>query len=244
MALSDANARAGFPGVGFALPIDGLKGLVGQLLATGRVRRPALGVALAPKQVGGKAHSDGSMKRGCVSCPNPVHTPCSTPPTCNTPPPHTHTHSSLPITRPLDLPPSRPGSPPLTPWPPLLPSPPSLPPQVLAALGVEGVLVLEVPAGSPAAAAGLRPTSRDVFGDLVLGDIIVGLDTRPVGGARDLVAALDERKPGDKVRAESPWLWLCMQMVLKSGFSPFPTIHAPCCGARAHAGRQGERRVV
>jgi hypothetical protein len=71
--------------------------------------------------------------------------------------------------------------------------------QVLAALGVEGCLVLEVPAGSPAAAAGLRPTSRDVFGDLVLGDIIVGLDTRPVGGARDLVAALDERKPGDKV---------------------------------------------
>lgn len=45
---------------------------------------------------------------------------------------------------------------------------------MLEQLGMEGVLVLEVPAGTPAAAAGLRPTYRDVFGDLVLGDIIVG----------------------------------------------------------------------
>jgi len=45
---------------------------------------------------------------------------------------------------------------------------------VLEQLGVEGVLVLEVPAGTPAAAAGLRPTYRDVFGDIVLGDIVVG----------------------------------------------------------------------
>jgi hypothetical protein len=46
--------------------------------------------------------------------------------------------------------------------------------QVLEQLGLEGVLVLEVPAGTPAAAAALRPTYRDVFGDIVLGDIIVG----------------------------------------------------------------------
>jgi hypothetical protein len=46
--------------------------------------------------------------------------------------------------------------------------------QVLDQLGMEGVLILEVPAGTPAAAAGLRPTYRDVFGDIVLGDIIVG----------------------------------------------------------------------
>jgi S1-C subfamily serine protease len=46
--------------------------------------------------------------------------------------------------------------------------------QVLDQLGMEGVLILEVPAGTPAAAAALRPTYRDVFGDIVLGDIIVG----------------------------------------------------------------------
>lgn len=71
--------------------------------------------------------------------------------------------------------------------------------QVLAQLGTEGVLVLEVPAGTPAAAAGLRATYRDVFGDIVLGDILVGLDTRPVRSTADLMAALDERRPGDKV---------------------------------------------
>jgi hypothetical protein len=46
--------------------------------------------------------------------------------------------------------------------------------QVLAQLGTEGVLVLEVPAGTPAAAAGLRPTYRDVFGDIVLGGWVGG----------------------------------------------------------------------
>jgi S1-C subfamily serine protease len=74
--------------------------------------------------------------------------------------------------------------------------------QVLSQLGVEGVLILEVPAGTPAAAAGLRPTYRDVFGDIVLGDIIVGIDTRPVRNMGDLMGALDERKVGDKVRCD------------------------------------------
>lgn len=49
---------------------------------------------------------------------------------------------------------------------------------MLAALGQEGVLVLEVPPGSAGAAAGLRHTHRDIFGDVILGDVIVGLDGR------------------------------------------------------------------
>ncbi|KAI8465970.1 MAG: PDZ domain-containing protein [Monoraphidium minutum] len=73
---------------------------------------------------------------------------------------------------------------------------------VLRGLGVEGVLVLEVPASSPAAAAGLRATYRDVFGDVVLGDVIVGIDTRPVRSASELVAALDDKRPGDRVRCD------------------------------------------
>lgn len=55
-------------------------------------------------------------------------------------------------------------------------------PQVLRALGQEGVLVLEVPPGSPGHAAGLRHTHRDIFGDVILGDVIVGLDGRCVLG--------------------------------------------------------------
>ena len=55
-----------------------------------------------------------------------------------------------------------------------------VPRQVLDQLGIEGVLVLEVPHGSPAAVAGLRPTHRDIFGDIVLGDVVVGMEGRPV----------------------------------------------------------------
>lgn len=39
------------------------------------------------------------------------------------------------------------------------------PPQVLQRLGQEGVLVLDTPEGSPAAAAGLQPTYRDQSGE-------------------------------------------------------------------------------
>ncbi|KAI8476084.1 MAG: trypsin-like cysteine/serine peptidase domain-containing protein [Monoraphidium minutum] len=123
IALPDSGARAGAPGAGYAVPIDAARRIVEQLLAHGRVKRPSMGVVLAPQQV-------------------------------------------------------------------------------LRGLGVEGVLVLEVPASSPAAAAGLRATYRDVFGDVVLGDVIVGIDTRPVRSASELVAALDDKRPGDRVRCD------------------------------------------
>lgn len=35
-----------------------------------------------------------------------------------------------------------------------------------------------------------------------IGDVIVGLDTRPIRGGGDLAAALDERRPGDRVRCD------------------------------------------
>jgi S1-C subfamily serine protease len=37
-------------GVGFAIPIDTVKGLVDQILQYGQVMRPALGIVLAPPQ--------------------------------------------------------------------------------------------------------------------------------------------------------------------------------------------------
>ena len=85
------------------------------------------------------------------------------------------------------------------------PSPLSLqisiaPPQTLRQIGETGVLILDVPPGTPAAAAGIRGTSRDDRGRLVLGDIITSLDGKEVKTQRDLFNALDERRPGDKVR--------------------------------------------
>ncbi|KAF5839614.1 hypothetical protein DUNSADRAFT_393 [Dunaliella salina] len=76
------------------------------------------------------------------------------------------------------------------------------PPQVLAALGQEGVLVLEVPPGSPGVAAGLRHTHRDIFGDVILGDVIVGLDGKSVRSSADLFSALDAHRAGDRVRLD------------------------------------------
>jgi S1-C subfamily serine protease len=42
--------RGSNSGVGFAIPIDTVKGLVNQILQYGRVMRPSLGVVIAPPQ--------------------------------------------------------------------------------------------------------------------------------------------------------------------------------------------------
>lgn len=73
------------------------------------------------------------------------------------------------------------------------------PPDILASHAMDGVLVLEVPAGYAAHAAGLRPTHRDIFGQLILGDVIVALDGRPVANAMELGQALDEKRVGQRV---------------------------------------------
>ncbi|MTJ05835.1 MAG: PDZ domain-containing protein [Sediminimonas qiaohouensis] len=70
----------------------------------------------------------------------------------------------------------------------------------LAAMqGLEGVLVLGVEPGSPAAAAGLRAARQDASGRLVFGDIIIGIGDRAVASSTDLRDALDAYAPGDSV---------------------------------------------
>ena len=83
-------------GVGFAIPSNVVRSSVAQIIATGKVVRPVLGISFAP---------DASSEQ----------------------------------------------------------------------LGVKGILVLSAREGSPAARAGIRGTSRDDFGRLVLGDIITGV---------------------------------------------------------------------
>lgn len=120
-AIADPSGRGGSVGVGFAIPIDTVRGLVEQILTYGKIVRPVLGISIAP-------------------------------------------------------------------------------PQTLRQIGETGVLILDVPPGTPAAAAGIRGTSRDERGQMVLGDIITSLDGKEVKSQRDLFGALDERRPGDKVR--------------------------------------------
>lgn len=75
------------------------------------------------------------------------------------------------------------------------------PDQVANQLNVRnGALVLQVPGDSLAAKAGLRPTSRGFAGNIVLGDIIVAVDDKPVKSKAELMKVLDEYSVGDKVK--------------------------------------------
>lgn len=68
-------------------------------------------------------------------------------------------------------------------------------------LGIDtGVLVLDVPAGSPADKAGMRGTSRSAFGGIELGDVIVAIDGEPIKNEADLFKVLDDKKVGTVVK--------------------------------------------
>src|SRR6266487_4434015 len=58
--------------------------------------------------------------------------------------------------------------------------------QIAQQLGVKGVLVVDVVAGSAAAKAGMRPTKREASGRVRLGDVIVAVDGVKVGSPNDL----------------------------------------------------------
>jgi S1-C subfamily serine protease len=73
------------------------------------------------------------------------------------------------------------------------------PDQLTERLGLDGVLVMRVDPGGPAARAGLRPTRRDLRGNIRLGDVIVGIDDEELESTEDFFAALEEREPGDEV---------------------------------------------
>lgn len=74
-----------------------------------------------------------------------------------------------------------------------------LPDHVAESAGLVGVGILAVPPGS-AEAAGLTGIRRTPAGDLVLGDVIVGFDGRPVTCVDDLRVLLDACQPGTVVK--------------------------------------------
>ena len=69
------------------------------------------------------------------------------------------------------------------------------------ALGIgTGVLVLNVPEGSPAAKAGLKGTRRTESGLIEVGDIIGKVGDKIINVESDLFQALEDYKPGDMVK--------------------------------------------
>ncbi len=70
--------------------------------------------------------------------------------------------------------------------------------RVARQLGLEGILILGVESGSPADQAGLKPTTQ-YRGDILLGDIIVGVDGKETKTYDDFRDVLDQHRPGNEV---------------------------------------------
>jgi len=64
---------------------------------------------------------------------------------------------------------------------------------------IHGVLILDVVDGTGADAAGLRPTTRDQRGQIVLGDVIVAVEGQQVRSASELRLRLEQRRSGETV---------------------------------------------
>ena len=71
--------------------------------------------------------------------------------------------------------------------------------RITQSIGVEGVVLREVYSDSPAEKAGLKGTSRDQYGRIILGDIIVSIDGDPIRNYDDMYNAFDEKKAGSNV---------------------------------------------
>ena len=74
-----------------------------------------------------------------------------------------------------------------------------LPDNYAARAGIAGVVVTRVFPGSPAALAGIRGLQQDRRGEILLGDIIVGIEDLKVADFDDLYNAFDRFKVGDEV---------------------------------------------
>ncbi len=70
-------------------------------------------------------------------------------------------------------------------------------------LGVnKGLLLTDIEKGGPADKAGLKPTYRDRYGRIILGDILLSVDGQEVNSRGDLLLILEKHKPGDRVKVQ------------------------------------------
>jgi len=65
--------------------------------------------------------------------------------------------------------------------------------------GIKGVIIQQIVARTGASRARLHGTRQDRRGNILLGDIIIGIDTDGIQNYDDLYNALDKHRPGDSV---------------------------------------------
>ena len=65
--------------------------------------------------------------------------------------------------------------------------------------GIEGLPIVRVFPGLPADEAGLEGAMRNWRGEIVLGDVILGIDDREVRSHDDYLSIMENHKPGDRV---------------------------------------------
>jgi S1-C subfamily serine protease len=71
--------------------------------------------------------------------------------------------------------------------------------RMTAILQIKGVVILHVPPGSPAAAAGLEGVVTTQDGSIIPGDIITAIEGKPVNSVSELAARLDDFRVGDRI---------------------------------------------
>jgi S1-C subfamily serine protease len=75
-----------------------------------------------------------------------------------------------------------------------------LPAQMKASLGIEkGLVIASISRRSPARKAGLRGITKDRYGRIFIGDIILEIDGTSVDNFDDIYQVLDAHKAGDRV---------------------------------------------
>ncbi len=71
--------------------------------------------------------------------------------------------------------------------------------QIAKKIGINGVLIVDVMRGGPAAKAGIRPTRRESSGRVILGDVITAIEGKKVESPNDLFLILEDHQVGDVV---------------------------------------------
>ena len=69
-------------------------------------------------------------------------------------------------------------------------------------LGIQGVIIREVPANTAAARAGLVGLRSNARGDILLGDVIVAINKTPIKSSQDIYRVLNHHKVGDTIDLE------------------------------------------